>query len=78
MSKVRVPKYLRPPKRYDAFRPDNQTGRFAVKGIFRAPKVGEFYLADTRHLNIHAIFVHQANSGNETFGRSRVILERVS
>ncbi len=45
MAKVRVPKELRPPERFNAFRgPENgEHGKFKVKGAYRFPRKGELF-----------------------------------
>lgn len=72
---VRVPKELRPPSRFKAFRAENRIrDRFVVKGLFRKPKVGELYYSSPCSLSGRS-FVHECDFLNETDG-PRVIVER--
>jgi hypothetical protein len=83
MAKVRVPKELRPPSRtnvFDGCSPHEICkGRFRVKGLFRSPKMGEFFWVSKETAGM-------AGNGNgyasiavfDFKGCPRVILERVA
>ena len=68
--KVRVPKELRPPSRFGAFRCPRlpQRGEYRVAGVYRNPREGEFFWSMYGEIEVARLnFKHSP----------RVILERV-
>lgn len=70
MAKVRVPKELRPPSRFNAF-PGPRigvTGSFKVIGVYRYPNIGEYFWSSCGMVELAPISFRFSK---------RVILERV-